>query len=371
MTTRINRHWDTKTIVTVACCALALSMTPSTGEAQQMYEITMPSPTHLSNYSSVVGQTVTSDTWRYETPVLASADVAQPIVMTINLPERINPTEGVIFGFACEWDDGSSATPAHDGTLEATFVDDTSGMTLDLLRGVLDVGFGLDIVLFGNGTTVAGLTFQTLVLTYTPSAHGFSGNADGFDECSITLQQVEDGDTGDPGPLYTVVTSVCGDAVVEGDEECDGGECCDDDCTFKDSGAACGDDTDDTCTAPDTCDGNGACDDNHAEDATPCETGTFCLAGDTCATGVCQEGSDDACAPGETCDEGNRMCITPQPDAGTPDSGTPDAGSDAGPVFGFQGNNGCTVRPTGASRDGWIWIVAVLLGLTVVNRRSR
>jgi hypothetical protein len=53
------------------------------------------------------------------------------------------------------------------------------------------------------------------------------------------------------------VEAACGDAVVDPEEQCDGGPCCTVDCAFAPAGHAC---TDDglTCTA-DQCDGAGAC----------------------------------------------------------------------------------------------------------------
>jgi len=79
-------------------------------------------------------------------------------------------------------------------------------------------------------------------------------------------------------------------------EDCsDGNECTDDICeegaclnVRRDVGTACGDGTDDLCTAPDSCNEEGACVPNHAPDGSECAEGS-------CAAGACVPGPVGGC----------------------------------------------------------------------------
>ena len=164
-----------------------------------------------------------------------------------------------------------------------------------------------------------------------------------------------------------IALAACGDAVVEGDEECDpggalfldgdpdqasctsGSNCyfqstcckfncqyvgtpgavCDDgnDCTgtladpdecnmvgtcvpggIAPSGATCGSPASSACDLPDTCDGGGGCDANHVAGGTPCGDGstTECTAPDTCdGAGACAANDDPAGTSAPTlCNDG-------------------------------------------------------------------
>jgi len=174
---------------------------------------------------------------------------------------------------------------------------------------------------------------------------------DAVNDCASTGNPCEAGtvcndvtDTCDP-------QAACGNGVVEAGEECDGGPCCADDCTFATAGSAC--DDGDFCTTGDACDGAGAClaggptdcSDGvgctvdtcdsanaacvHTPDDGFCDNGTFCdgveicdpandctSPGDPCPAGTLCDEASDACEPiagcgdgilqaGEACDDGN------------------------------------------------------------------
>ena len=114
--------------------------------------------------------------------------------------------------------------------------------------------------------------------------------------------------------------AICGNDTVEGDEECDGGPCCESNCTYSGSGAACGD-AGDECTVADTCDGAGSCTDNGfaAAGAACGDAGNECTVADTCdGAGACTDNgfeaagtacgsAGDQCTDADTCD-GSGSC---------------------------------------------------------------
>ncbi len=150
--------------------------------------------------------------------------------------------------------------------------------------------------------------------------------------------------------------TLCGDGNVDPGEDCDGGACCEADCSFSVAGTACADGQ--FCNGDETCDGAGACDpgtpvncddvvactddtcnegtdscDNVANDAN-CDDGLFCNGTETCdavadcqagaavdcddgiacTNDSCNEGTDscdnvDNCPPGESCNLGTGLCV--------------------------------------------------------------
>ena len=342
--------------------------------------VALGAPAH-SAYSSPLGGSFTiTDTWLYTTPPLASPNDNDALDITLTLPEGIEVQTGVSLAVWCFWVDGISAGPLLTGTFEATFIGDSSGATTDGGRAVVGVGAGLDLEVRANiSSTPAGMTVSAIRLQYSPEASLMAGTpVDAFDECTLELTRT--GAPSDTGPLYAP-TDICGDGMVTGSEECDGGECCTDVCRFEAQGVACGDNGDNECDAADTCDGAGACALNLAVDGTACDTDTFCLAGDVCTAGVCTEGTTAACAANETCVESTRMCMaTVAPDAGMPDAGMPDVGMpdagmpdagmpDAGAGGPSTGGNGCSV---GAPNTGSAACLCLpLLGIVALRRRSR
>ncbi len=145
---------------------------------------------------------------------------------------------------------------------------------------------------------------------------------------------------GFPGQALVLDVGIicCGDGVVEGDEECDGGDCCTDTCTF-DSGTTCRASAG-ACDVAEVCSGDSAdCPaDELAPAGTECDPGsgpgclfpsecdgtsvdcpanepiTMCADGDGCCPSTCNANSDSDCAAvcgngrleaGECCDDGN------------------------------------------------------------------
>jgi len=125
------------------------------------------------------------------------------------------------------------------------------------------------------------------------------------------------------------IPTVCGNGIVEGSEQCDGGACCKADCTFQASSTVCraangGCDVADYCTgtsatcpgdsvrpsgyvcaqesgqcdADDTCDGTHTyCNENYASSGTSCDDGLFCNVGETCnGLGQCTGGTARSCS---------------------------------------------------------------------------
>ncbi len=89
--------------------------------------------------------------------------------------------------------------------------------------------------------------------------------------------------------------SVCGNTIVEGDEDCDDGntapgDCCSALCAFEAPGSSCVDAN--ACTSPDSCDGSGICSSGSPLD---------CHDGDPCTADSCDEISGCANAPIPEC----------------------------------------------------------------------
>jgi hypothetical protein len=127
---------------------------------------------------------------------------------------------------------------------------------------------------------------------------------------------------------YHLEPSVCGNAILESGESCDGGvgvvgDCCSDQCSFETAGSSC--DADGSlCTSGDSCDGAGGCnpgtplvcnDGNSCTDdacaalsgcvftnnTAPCEDGSACTLFDTCLAGSCVGGAPPDCNDGNAC----------------------------------------------------------------------
>lgn len=80
------------------------------------------------------------------------------------------------------------------------------------------------------------------------------------DDCDGCIDCADSDCSGNPS------CSTCGNGIVEGTEECDGGECCDADCTFASAGTPCDDGL--FCNEGETCDGLGTCNGGSARDCT-------------------------------------------------------------------------------------------------------
>ena len=142
-------------------------------------------------------------------------------------------------------------------------------------------------------------------------------------------------------PLYgRAWASVCGDAIVDANEECDPGgglfcdgnpslascttglqcaggtncyfafSCCKFNCQFVGQGANCFDGN--QCTDGDHCDNVGRCVGQFEDDGTACDDGEFCNGADTCQIGECVGHAGDPCAAATdcqtTCNEGSDAC---------------------------------------------------------------
>ncbi|MCH6564135.1 MAG: DUF4215 domain-containing protein, partial [Myxococcales bacterium] len=94
---------------------------------------------------------------------------------------------------------------------------------------------------------------------------------------------------------------LCGDGVVDRDEQCDDGntedgDCCSSSCAFESAGSVC--DDGDACTQNDTCDGSGRC----TGPSLDCNDGNLCT-DDACdpATGCTSIPNTDSCDDGDAC----------------------------------------------------------------------
>jgi hypothetical protein len=135
-------------------------------------------------------------------------------------------------------------------------------------------------------TTTTG-SQPTTTSTSLPPLCG-NGMVDGEEECddgSANSDAVPDACRSD------CLRPHCGDGVTDGGEECDDGsrlsntDCCDSNCFARQIGRPCGDNAESDCDGPDGCDGHGHCQPNPEPASTPCRVrggaGT-CDAGDQC-----------------------------------------------------------------------------------------
>ncbi|MBL7685088.1 MAG: hypothetical protein JNK65_03515, partial [Deltaproteobacteria bacterium] len=192
----------------------------------------------------------------------------------------------------------------------------------------------------------------------------------------------------------TPVVPVCGNGTIEGTEECDGGTCCNTDCTAKDENLTCDDGN--ASTSNDKCNATGVC----AGTAAPatCGNGTK-DADEVCEGGTCCNADCTAKAENTACDDGNAStsndkCNATAVCAGTPAStggGTPNPGSgetpptggtpsgpdsvDTGAVINLGSGGGtgsCGIGlASGASYSSAIWMLLSMLIPHLVYRRMR
>jgi hypothetical protein len=140
-------------------------------------------------------------------------------------------------------------------------------------------------------------------------------------------------------PVTAAASPGCGNGVVEGGEECDGGPfgvfvdgdpargpcqdgsrcyfrftCCKFNCQYVGTpGAPCEDGN--QCTSPDTCDHVGVCHEGpKLPDGSACTNGVFCDGAETCHAGVCNASTGDPCPQGACtqCQEQKKSCFKPE-----------------------------------------------------------
>jgi cysteine-rich repeat protein len=91
-------------------------------------------------------------------------------------------------------------------------------------------------------------------------------------------------------------STVCGNGVVEGAEQCDdgnttSGDCCSTICQYEAAGTSCGSFSDAACDNLDTCNATGVCQANNEPNGNSCSDGNACTTADTCSAGVCVGGT--------------------------------------------------------------------------------
>jgi hypothetical protein len=229
-----------------------------------------------------------------------------PDSITVN--PLINP---FIFSIGFTYEPGDT-----DGELDFTFTDTTLPFTALPEVDLVTITF-----IAGPNTAVAPVNFSQ-------DPNATAGNTVGADVPVTTVD----------GSVSITSDVVCGDGVVDpATEDCDDGAAngtticgCQTDCSYTAAGTNCDDGQ--FCNGTDTCNGNGACQAgtppcdpatetcNEGNDIcepfptgcqsdAECDDGAFCNGVETCdATGKCQSGTD-LCAPGETCDEANDICV--------------------------------------------------------------
>jgi len=84
----------------------------------------------------------------------------------------------------------------------------------------------------------------------------------------------------------TMPADDCGNGTVDPGEDCDGGECCAQDCTFEPAETPCGSSENTDCSNPDSCNANGTCLARNEPNGTSCNTDP-CGNEATCQGGQC------------------------------------------------------------------------------------
>lgn len=148
----------------------------------------------------------------------------------------------------------------------------------------------------------------------------------------------------------TSPTAVCGNGTVESGEICDGGACCESDCSdFKSLGATCDDGN--ASTTGDQCNSSHVC----AGTTTPaavCGNGTV-ETGEVCDGGACCETNCSAYkAEGATCDDGVASTATSQCNAAHTCVGVSSPGGGGGVVTPPGTDPGTTPPPGDTDPDG-------------------
>lgn len=265
-----------------------------------------------------------------------------------------DPTSSVALDFLIQLDDcaPSNNDPVFDGATPTcgSTIPVGPGNTVSFDVNVSDADVGDTITLNQSGVPASATLSPGLPSTANPVSSAFSWTPDAGDIgqhvitfsandsciaqtlCSITIDvnneicddEIDnDGDglvdCDDPDCLAEPVCGVCGNGVVETNEECDdgnldAGDCCSALCEYEAAGSACTDDgnacTDDQCNATGVCQNIGNTD--------PCDDGDYCTVDDTCGGGSCVpgtardcSGSDSACGSG-VCNSVTATCdVTP------------------------------------------------------------
>lgn len=118
---------------------------------------------------------------------------------------------------------------------------------------------------------------------------------------------------------FNALNQVCGNGIREGTEQCDGGACCNPDCTFKTAQTTCRESAG-VCDVAETCTGDSAtCPvDVKTPQGTSCSDGLFCNGAETCdGAGACLPGTSVTCnnptQPQQcysgVCDENKDQCV--------------------------------------------------------------
>jgi von Willebrand factor type A domain-containing protein len=191
---------------------------------------------------------------------------------------------------------GNFSTTASCGglgtrTVTATcFADDPAGTSVSA-----DITLSCDPA---PSTTTSTSTSTTESSTTVPSTTVPTTSTSSTSETSTTTSTTS-----------TTAPPVCGNGILDGDEECDDptNPCCSQTCTFAAPGTTCG--ASPTQCSVRQCDGAGTCDTNLLPNGTPCDDGDTCTENDRCDTGgVCTgQGGPDSDGDGE-CDRKEQEC---------------------------------------------------------------
>jgi cysteine-rich repeat protein len=182
--------------------------------------------------------------------------------------------------------------------------------------------------------------------------------------------------------IAAIAPSTCGNAIIEGSEDCDdgntaGGDCCSATCAFESVGDACNDG--DACTASDSCDGAGSC---VAGSPPVCDDGLFCNGDEFCDSALgCQNGTapsaDDGIAcTDDSCDEANDLIIRFENDLLCDDQ-NPCTADSCDELIGCRNEpiDACTVESVPTVRsNGRLLLVLLMLaaaGVLIRSRKSR
>lgn len=185
------------------------------------------------------------------------------------------------------WEHCSSTKPCRvtlNGTVVSDNVADTAGGMPGSGGGVAR-GIGGLVELRGDAFVSVNSDLSS------PVAPDCFGGIELYDQSVL-------GDTTGCAPIGDHRPPPCGDGIVSGSEQCDGGQCCTATCTFSAMGVSCSDG--DQCTAGDACDGSGACVPGTGSGSTCGDFVTEC--GEQCDDGnaASNDGCSSACTT-ETC----------------------------------------------------------------------
>ncbi|KNC87368.1 hypothetical protein SARC_00509 [Sphaeroforma arctica JP610] len=186
------------------------------------------------------------------------------------------PIEGIYGGICANSSQSSEGLNLNTGMHTNLMYGQPVSLAIEIIAATHSIGhgFGASHDPFHTGPCLGGSNNNRYIMTNT-TFNEVSSNNDDFSTCSVdNINQLLESDKMADSCLTEEPSKVCGNGIVEGDEECDtfgATKCCTNKCELADN-AVCT--ANDGCCDPDTCD--------YAKKDTQCAEATGCMAKAVC-----------------------------------------------------------------------------------------